>query len=188
MDGFTQFVSQFVLFHFKTRTSSVFLFNAFSPIWSRVAIYYSTTDYKLNLLCNWYFLGPIIFTPIFNPFILNHFAISQILSNLTTMGGLWILYFSGNSFQLAFMGFTFIGIGQALYFHVPLRILLYYFRFIKTVVRTKRKNKNYFCWSILIKHRTVFWISIFHLSIYRGCIFIQIIFQTDDVEFKKKYE
>ncbi|CAD8180482.1 unnamed protein product [Paramecium pentaurelia] len=126
-----------ILFSFCLNSiSSVFLFNAFSPIWSQVAIYYRTDDYNLNWFSNCYFLLPIVLTLVLNPIILKYYGGSQIISCITTSLGLWIIYIAQRNYNIGLLGFIFIGLGQSLYFHVPLHLSKLWFEPDERIVST----------------------------------------------------
>ncbi|CAD8083024.1 unnamed protein product [Paramecium sonneborni] len=126
-----------ILFSFCLNSiSSVFLFNAFSPIWSQVAIYYKTTDYNLNWFSNCYFVLPIILTLFLNPIILKYYGWTQISSCLATSIGLWIIYTAERNYYIGLLGFIFIGLGQSFYFHVPLHLSKLWFEPDERIVST----------------------------------------------------
>ncbi|CAD8085363.1 unnamed protein product [Paramecium sonneborni] len=102
--------------------SNIFIFSALTPIWSSVAIYYNVTDYDLNWFSNMYFISLFTSTFGFNPFILKHFGQSQIFSCILTAAGLWILLISGGNFTMGLLCFGLLGLGESLYYQVPLHL------------------------------------------------------------------
>ncbi|CAD8171064.1 unnamed protein product [Paramecium pentaurelia] len=102
--------------------SNIFIYSALTPIWSSVAIYYNVTDYDLNWFPNMYFISLFTTTFGFNPLILKYFGQSQIFSCILTTAGLWILLISGNNFTMGLLSFAILGLGESLYYQVPLHL------------------------------------------------------------------
>ncbi|CAD8189566.1 unnamed protein product [Paramecium octaurelia] len=102
--------------------SNIFIYSALTPIWSSVAIYYNVTDYDLNWFSNMYFISLFTTTFGFNPFILKYFGQSQIFSCILTTSALWILLISGNNFTMGLLCFALLGLGESLYYQVPLHL------------------------------------------------------------------
>ena len=68
-----------------------------------------------------YFISLFTSTFGFNPFILKYYGQSQIFSCILTTAGLWILLFSGGNFTMGLLCFALLGLGESLYYQVPLR-------------------------------------------------------------------
>ncbi|CAK74059.1 unnamed protein product (macronuclear) [Paramecium tetraurelia] len=121
MAGLSQLLIELVNIIFKFRISNIFIYSALTPIWSSVAIYYNVTDYDLNWFPNMYFISLFTTTFGFNPFILKYFGQSQIFSCILTTSALWLLLISGNDFSMGLLCFALLGLGESLYYQVPLR-------------------------------------------------------------------
>ncbi|CAD8082888.1 unnamed protein product [Paramecium sonneborni] len=133
-EGFYQWI---VLASFCLNSmSNIFMFTGLSPIWSQVAIYYGTTDYDLNWFPNMYYITLMSVSFLFNPIIIKFFGISQILSCCFTSLGLWLLLYGKQNYQLGLLSFAFIGLGEALYYQVPLHLSKLWFTHDQRIIST----------------------------------------------------
>ncbi|CAD8082890.1 unnamed protein product [Paramecium sonneborni] len=152
--------------------SNIFIFSALAPIWSSVAKYYNVTDYDLNWFSSMYFISLFTSTFGFNPLILKYFGYSQIFSCIFTTSGLWILLISGGNFTMGLLCFCLLGLGESLYYQVPLHLSKIWFpheeRALTTFIGQYSSNVG-----ILLAYIISF------------VYFYEVI---DEIEFKTKYE
>ncbi|CAD8171062.1 unnamed protein product [Paramecium pentaurelia] len=133
-EGFYQWI---VLTSFCLNSmSNIFMFTGLSPIWSQVAIYYGTTDYDLNWFPNMYYITIMSFSFLFNPIIIKFFGISQLLSCCLTSMGLWLLLYVKQNYQMGLISFGLIGLGESLYYQVPLHLSKLWFAHDQRILST----------------------------------------------------